>query len=226
MPYRNYRKKAPKGKKKMRKRVYRRIPRPFARADYSTIVKTDQAGALTPFANDSLVVTRGALTFALNQVPEYARFTALFDQYRINRVVVKFIPTMSTLVNRPYDDTTTILVGEGVPRLATAIDRDDDQLPSSTTGFNDLQGRQGSKVVQATRPVTWSFVPTRLSMVYRTASTTGYKVDSQTREFLDCANDNIPHYGLKYALTPFSPANAFQYRVETTYYLSFKSRRM
>ena len=34
----------------------------------------------------------GGYSFSLDQLPNYTEFTNLFDQYRINKIVVKFIP--------------------------------------------------------------------------------------------------------------------------------------
>lgn len=176
------------------------------------------------FSNSSLSQTTGALSFQLQDMPDHALYTSMFDQYRFNKVVVKFIPTMTTVVNRPYDDTTTISVVDGC-RLAAVIDRDDDATPSTADGYEKTLHRQGSRSVSAGQPMTITLIPTRLAMVYRTATTTGYKVDNNYKEFNDCAQHDIRHFGVKYALQPYAPANCFQYRVQLTYYLSFKDRR-
>lgn len=218
MPYKKrYPKRRPKKKNKM---VMYRNPSYIGKADYSGKFHCNPID----LSNDSTLDTRLAFAFRLSDIHNFSSWTTLFDQFRINKVVCKFTPVNATVVNRPYDDTTNpgASVSE-TPRLVMCKDRDDEAAPID---FNSLQSRQGSKTIQATKSYTWVFKPTRLVPVYRTATTSGYMLDPNTKAYLDVANGaNVPHYGMKCVLEATSPSNAFQYKIERTYYVSFKNRR-
>lgn len=208
-------------KKRGTKRRVMRVPRALVRTDYSTVISFDYYA--TAFGNDTTLITRGALTASLSQIPDYTNYTAIWDQYRIDKVEFKFVPTLSTVINKPYDDSTSVLVVDPC-QLVIAIDRDDNSLPSTSTGYVDLLKRAGSKTCRAGKTLTVTWKPNRLKSLYQSATSTGYAVDN-SNEFLDCAQTSIPHYGLKYALTPFSPPNCFQYMVKCRYWVSFGNRR-
>lgn len=208
-------------KRRTRKRCYKiRIPRGIVsnKADYSCILIQEPI----IISNNASAEEKHGFDFALDDTINYSTWSSIFDQYRINKVVVKFVPVQTSVVTRPFDDTTN--PGESVsevPRFAVCLDRDDSVTP---TDMGQLLKRQGVIVRNATQPVTMSWVPNRLIQIYN-GVTTGYKVDSDTRAFLDCAQPGIPHYGVKCVLEATSPANAYQYRMETSYYVSFKHKR-
>jgi len=129
---------------------------------------------------------------------------------------------MTTGVNRPFDDTTTGTLAQVTPQLSVCIDRDDINLPTSII---EVRNRPGAKNVMATKQVRFSFKPNKLQMIYRTSTTTGYQIDTDWKAFLDCANSDIPHYGLKFALEASSPSAAYVYEINMRYYVSFKGRR-
>lgn len=172
-------------------------------------------------ANDTTAETRGALIFQLANCNYFTRFTAIYDQYRIDKVVVRFRPSMATVVNRPYDDSTTAVSAQVTPRFVTAIDYDDNNTPAS---LDELVSRHNSRTTLATKPQTIAFKPKRLIQVYRTISSTGYITDG-SKAFLDCAQTDIPHYGLKYALDTGSPIRAFIYQIDIEYQLTFTGLR-
>lgn len=172
--------------------------------------------------NDSIAFQKGFLNFTLDQAQGYSQYTAIFDQYRINWVKVEFVPVMTQAVNRPFDDTTTPLATQVIPRFIVAMDRDDVTNPTS---YESLMVKRPNKEVLATQKLSWKFTPNRLVMMYRTGTTTGYKVDTQVNEFLDCAQTDIPHYGLKWAIEASSPTRGFIYETKVTYNISFRSKR-
>jgi hypothetical protein len=194
------------------------IPR-LLRADYSGVWKANPF----VFGNASVADYKGHIQFKFSNCLDFSSWTTLFDQYRINKVVVEFIPVQTQAMVKQFDDTTTVGAGVNlIPRFTSCIDLDDSVNP---TDFNVVFQRPNSRTVPATEKVTYTFTPTRLGMVYRSSSQTGYVIDSDTRKFVDCAQNDVPHYGIKYVITPTSPANAFQYRIETKYYISLKNRR-
>lgn len=204
-----------------RKKRYRARPTRSLKlkADYTCKLKSPE----TTFQNDTIADTRLALQFSLNMTDDFTLFTSIFDQYRILRVIVHFVPVKTTVVNRPYDDTTTPNANGDTPMVAYVIDRDD----ASTGGddFVDVRNRQGCVIKKMTTGNKVSFVPNRLRTVYNTPTTSAYVIDTEKFAWLDCANITIPHYGLKLACQTSSPAGAFRMRYWTEYVVQFRSRR-
>lgn len=172
--------------------------------------------------NNSVAEAKGIILFDLNNCIGKGNYTAIFDYYRINWVDVRFVPVMSTVVNRPFDDSTTPGINQAVPQIITALDRDSTNTPAS---FVELQDRGVVKLNKCTKAFNWKFTPNRLVQIYKTISTTGYKIDTGYKEFLDCANPDIPHFGLKYVIEQSSPSDAFIYEIQIKYNVSFKGKR-
>jgi hypothetical protein len=172
--------------------------------------------------NQAVAETKGYILFDLANCKGYLNYTTIFDYYRINWVKVEFVPMLATLVNRPYDDTTTPSTSGEVPEFVTALDRDSNSAPID---MGALLIRGQKKISKATKKHTWKFTPNRLIQLYESATTTGYKIDSDVKSFLDCADSGIPHYGLKYVMAAASPANCYVYEVQITYNVSFRGKR-
>lgn len=196
------------------------VPRlPIVKADYSCMLRNTE---VITIANTTSGPRLGSITFKLSDCLNFNNFTNMFDQYRINTVVVKFTPHMTEMVNKPFDDTTTPGSGATIPNLCVAVDRDDATLPIS---YNEVKARSKSRIVPATKSLTFKLRPSRLIASYNTGpSDVGYTVDT-TKRWINSSNANMNHFGLKYALEDSSPANAYIYEVEILYYLSFKDRK-
>lgn len=217
MPYKKKstynRKKKPYKKKKWG------VPRlPIVRADYSCMLRKSTVPIIS---NQSSGAVLGGIKFALSDCLNFTNFTSLFDQYRINAVVVKFIPHMSEMMNKPYDDTTTPNATQTIPNLCVAIDRDDAAAPTS---YDEVKQRAKSRIVKATRPLTFKFRPSRLIATYDSGLANAYTIDTSKR-WINSNSPNLNHFGLKYALEDCTPASAFIYEVEVMYYVSFKDRK-
>lgn len=207
-----------------RRRVVRRprtsVPRPLAlRANYRCTLKSPDV----IFQNDNLIEYKVGENFRLDFAQDYGLFTAIFDQYRIVKVKTHFVPVMSEVQVKPWDDTTTVTGSvNAIPMIAYVIDRDDSAAGGD---YTELSNRQGAVVKKGVQPHTITFRPTRLTMVYKSSSTTGYKVDRNIGDWLDCANADIPHYGLKYSFQTATPKGAYQYRHWTDYVIEWRARR-
>lgn len=182
-------------------------------------------GVLEPvLTNNSIVETVDSFTFTLNSVANFTNYTRMFDQYKINKVVVQFIPILTEIVNRPYDDTTTpggAPLGD-IPNYVVAIDRDDTAVSAT---YADLKARAYSYVRKSTQPLTICFRPNRLVNIYNgIIGSDAYQIDS-SNQWLDSGYNGVPHYGLKFAQEVASPRDTYSIMVRTTYYLSFANRR-
>lgn len=154
-----------------------------------------------------------SITFQLSDLPNYTEFTSLFDQYKINAVKLTFIPRYTGSDINPL---TTALA---VPRVWTVIDYDD------TANLGDQNGAyqyQNCKVHMMHKPFSIYLKPRVASAVYSTAVTTGY---APRRMYIDCANNNVPHYGVKLYVEPTPYDGQFTMSVVAKFYLSMKNVR-
>ena len=150
----------------------------------------------------------GALTFSLSSLPNASEFQSLFDEYKLMKVKLDFIPFGSE-VNLPISSMSgsTSLVSPGGP-LITAIDYDDNNTPAAAA---DLLQYQASKVTPVPKRLKMSLSPKFATEVYRSGLTTGY---GARKGWLDCANSDIPHYGVKYWMNaPSALSSSFSYQV-------------
>lgn len=169
--------------------------------------------------NDNLtftsVGTGGTLEFILNKVAGYAEFVAIFDAYRINKVVVKLRPVytevnINTSANTP--------AATAVPMFGIATDYD--SVSTNPTSMAIIREYDNALVVPATKPITRSCVPRTAFPVYRDGVNWAY-AQGNRRMWLDCKNTDVPHYGMVW----FAEAtinNTYRYEIEYIYYVSFK----
>lgn len=147
--------------------------------------------------------------FALSYLTSYSEFTALFDQYRIERIETTFFPTVteigaaSTWVNS---------------YLLTAIDYDDANTYSSV---NDALQVATASITPITKQVTRTFVP-RVALAAYSGTFTSY-AQAPPMQWIDCASPGVQHYGLKTAI----PLTGLQqsWRVMHRYHLAFRRVR-
>lgn len=131
--------------------------------------------------------------FTLDKIVNASEFQSLFDQYRIDKVVVTY-----RLITNP--DSSNILNTAGAfpqptnwfPSVWSIVDYDD----NSSMNINEMKERIGVKhrILKPDRPLKYVVRPKVLVQTYRTAVSAGYAPKSL---FVDMTNIDIPHYGLK-----------------------------
>jgi hypothetical protein len=182
----------------------------------NNIVAGTASGAPT-IAAQGTVNTYFTIAFALYDLAQYTSWTALFDQYRIDKVQVKFIP-QGTVV----DLHTTVTLNAENPSIYLVLDFDDATLLSSFAGVQEYDN------VETTEGGGGFFVtifPSVTPSVYSAGAFSGYAVERAG--WIDCANASVPHYGLKgmiEALYPSSTGN-FSWTIQAKYYFSFRNVR-
>lgn len=152
--------------------------------------------------------TSNAWTFKLDQVTNYTEFTALYDQYRINRIVARWVP-------RTTDS------GQGAGERGnfySVIDYDD----SATINVVEAQESQNVKRTVTTRSHIRSFVPAVLAPTYRVGVTSAY--GPKFKQWVDCAYPDVPHYGIKAAVQNWDNLG-ITYDLIVTFYMSFRNVR-
>jgi len=149
----------------------------------------------------------GAKSFKLNDVPQYASWTVLFDKYRILKVELHFVASgvQENAAN-----------AQVAPIFATALDFDNDTTP---TTFDEVLRRSRSTESVATTSVKRCFVPRVARQVYNGVASVNYE-EAAPHIWLDCASAATPHYGAVWAMGTAS-STSYLYRVHAKYTVEF-----
>lgn len=160
---------------------------------------------------------QGAMTFYLNQLPSASEFTALFDQYRINCVVLK----MRYLNQIP--DRTDASSGAYRPNFHYCVDYNDSTAYTSITQFAQV-GNYRCHALNGERDWSIKIFPKVQRQMYQGLGSTGY---GPVKCWINTADPAVPHYGLKYLIDCNGGGGgnevlgSLQYQAK--YYLSFKN---
>lgn len=162
----------------------------------------------------------------LNYLSNVGDFTGLFDLYRINGIKISFLNGYN-VGNRSDVENTNQNLTLGVPTLHITSDQDDSIAPSA---LSDILERPYCKSMILDQKRTFYFKPRVDREGYDGAS--NYNYIQNSRPYIDMAQTNIIHNGLKYGLTlPFEnrSGSATSFVIElpivTTYFLEFRNPR-
>lgn len=197
-----HRRKFPRRKRFVRKS---RVPRPFGRPSLIT-----RGAYYTGVTSPAAAPTFFGYEFKLTDLPDYTEFTNLFDEYKIMRVKVYFLPNV-------YTQNTSI--ANLVPWFLITVDKDDSSAPTS---FNSMLSYPGCKITSMQRKQYVSFVPRVATAVYGGPVVTSYGSKSM---YLDCGSPGVPHYGLKIGVGNSTNAGIYGYHVFVKYVISFRGVR-
>ena len=132
------------------------------------------------------------LTFQLEDIINVSDFTNLFDQFKINKVVLtlRWSPRANT-----YTSTNTYAsTGVYNPVLYYYTDHDDDDPVAEQADMLEVQ-RHKSRRILPSRPIYITVKPAVQAMAYQTALTTAYGPKWGMKLNMD--DVSAPHYGLK-----------------------------
>lgn len=152
-------------------------------------------------------------SFALNALPNVSEFANLFDQYKITHVQLRFHLNV---------DPSAQAAGSAVyPKLYYATDFDDANAPAS---FDDLRqhARLQVRVMNPNRPIVVNIKPAVTTLVYRGPTTSSYV--PKWRQFIDMAQTDVPHYGLKWAIDNLTNTN-YSVKIEGRMWFTCKDVR-
>lgn len=153
-----------------------------------------------------------ASTFSIAGVPNSVAYTSLFDQYRINKIEVKFI---QSYVNAPSAPGAV-----SQPVLYVVTDLDDATVPTTSGQILERQNHRILNFSGAQSVHKHSLVPGVSSYDLSTAA--GSLASSvKTRPWLNCQFNNIAHNGIKYIIENLN-SNA-QIAVYVTYFFQMRA---
>lgn len=153
----------------------------------------------------------GSYTVALSDVVNSSDFTNLYDQYRLDKLIIKFY--------LKFDPSSQSATTSNIPRLYWYRDLDDLTSPAS---LNEIRENGKCKTVPLTlyKPVTIVMKPNVLRVIYQSAVSSQYT--PSFNQWLDMSTPTNQHYGLKFAIDDLTNTN---YRVEVEGTLHFSCRQ-
>lgn len=218
-----------------RKRTFKRRPRRIARrsiirrvADFTTgtmsrrTLRTPMTHSFRRMLRDGIQIP-GSATYApylntfsasniqLANVVNSTDFANLYDQYRINYVVLKI-----WLVTDPGAQSAAAGTW---PKFYWYRDYDDNTLPGSINEIRE-NAKARCAVLQPNKPLTIKFKPNTLQLLYQSAVASQYK--PVFGQWLDMTTTSTGHYGFKYAIDNLTNTN---YRVDMEATLYFQCRQ-
>jgi len=143
----------------------------------------------------------------LSYLPSYTEFTALYDQYQIAQVDLRFVPTVMTA--SPLDPLQGFIV--------LAVDYDDATTPAN---IDALYQYGSAAVFPANKEIRFSLRPRAALAAYSGAFTSYANFGNM---WIDVASPSVQHYGLKVGMAASTPAHSWL--VFATYCVRFKSSR-
>lgn len=136
------------------------------------------------------------LNFQLGNIPNASAITGLFDQYVIDKVIVKIIPafnaTTFNLLTVAGGGTNQASFSGGVCSIHSAIDYDDDTAP---TNVQDIQPYNTYKVTRGTSQHVRTIYKPKFLLDGDGSGTANVKMLAS--KWQDTSQYTVPHYGLK-----------------------------
>ena len=163
--------------------------------------------------------------FSLSQCSQVAHYQALFEYYKINKVVVEFrykgaeTPAYTTINGTSVQNNE--IINEINPVLYFKVDHNDVGADSLATMKESLRTRE-HQLSNGKPNFTITLKPAIQAEAYKTAISTGYM--PKWGQWLSTLDDTIPHYGLKvYAVAGAGNSpNMGKIEVQTKIYFSCK----
>lgn len=159
-----------------------------------------------------------SMQFTMNQIQNFSEFGNLFDQYKLNKVVVKIT----------YQHNVSTAGGSsGLPELQWRVDYDD-ATPIGPGAFKELMGSTRRSFTSSRNALYMTVYKPRAMLGVN--DTTGLAIGKPVNTYIDIAQPDVPHYGIKGVLSNvLLPADAVNtltsFKFETRYYFSVANVR-
>jgi len=180
------------------------VPRNLDNQDYKVCAEADLGPVLTSSTTAFVGI---ALNFQASQVPNFADFTAVFDQYRIERIELWLMPASATDAG----------LASEASAFVSVIDYDDSNTPSSEAVLLDYQN---SMVTSLNSGHYRAFIPHVALAAYSGAFTS---FCNEEAPWIDAASPTVQHYGVKLGVTNTVASAQIMGRVR--YWLGFRNAR-
>lgn len=157
------------------------------------------------------------MSFLASDLPNFNGLAAVFDQYRITKIQLKFKPEFNMSAISTGAAVTGVLTGT----LLGVYDRDDDAIPTS---IDYLREYDSCRDVNSYQGMTFTFKP-NVAIGLQVPAGTLIAAGNQKAGWIDCAAANIPHYGVKVGVPQQAAGAIARWTVTARYWISFKNLR-
>lgn len=185
---------------------------------YNYVYKV-QKGQVT-IANGA-TASLNAINFTLDDLHNVGELTALYDEYRINKIIVELIPRGSPLSQGTVSANGQQYLNQYLPFL-TAIDLNDTNAITRAEMYEMGLCKHHRPLTTVKRTI----YPKIAIQNYISAVSTGYS--SKGKQWIDTIDPNVPHYGFRWSWQQ-SLAQALGdqvlYDIACTYYVSFRNTK-
>jgi hypothetical protein len=168
------------------------------------------------------------LVFKLDDVKGAADFSDLYDRFMLTTVVLRFKLVTnpdSTWILNANPSNGSALPTNWFPKLWYCPDYDDNASESLAVIKERAQTK--CKVLRPNQIVKIVVKPAVTVQTYRTATSTGYA--PKWKQWIDMANQDVPHYGLKFVVDccGLDPNDTYPFKLEIDrqYYFTCKDVR-
>lgn len=185
-----------------RRRIYRRRA---MRSSVYHFKRTFIGGAIT----SATTTTLGAYSLQFSNLPQNTEFTSLFDMYRINKIVIKFIPNHNS---------SEMGATKYIPQFHTAIDYTDATAPAN---LEELYQYQSWRMTNGSKVHTRQWVPSVL--IDALESTPTQATIPKLKQWISTEQTDVKFFGLKYGLGATNAAGDVSFTPYVTYYYSCKT---
>jgi glutathione peroxidase-family protein len=160
------------------------------------------------------------MAFTLQDLPNYAEFTSLFERYRLESVEIVLHP-----FNTFTETATTASNGACGGFLHSFVDYNDvGVVTANQSSINSMRERPSYRTmnVASQKPYTWALRPRVAVPAYASTGFSGYS--NMAAPWIDSISTDVEHYGMKwlFEIANASPLIQFlNFKLEFRYTLSF-----
>lgn len=207
-------KRRPKKSRYARKRQYKRVLKKTATHTYRRMFEWGNIAV-----NNDI---HTSLSFRLNLLPNYTEFTSLYDQYKIKKIIWR--------IERAFtgNDASQGSVGTTVTtnKFIRAV-HDYDGGSSLSTEYQYLEYQNcKSYSAMGQRPLRLTLYPKVQDAIFKTDAKTSYASSMIKPPWIDVANHDVEHYGIKLFTPMITPSGNTQvHRVFATVIFQCKNTR-
>lgn len=154
------------------------------------------------------------MTFKLSDLPNYSEYTALYDQFRIDKVIVTFEPVYTDWSgSKSTADTQNFYL----PSIYTCLDYDDANSPLAVDDILQYSTEKHGRFIGIHKRI---LTPSILVQNYETDVSTAYT--PAFRRWVSSTDPTTRHFGLKYWIDTPGSTMVVTFRLFVKYFLSMK----
>lgn len=179
-----------------RRRRFNITKKKFGRTGFFKIMRWSSADSTNNChgqiaGNDTVPDGTGTAVFALSNVNGSGELVSLFDNYRVTRVMYRWVITRN-----PDQAVTTTFKGV-YPRLCWTHDFNDQAAISRTLIYQRANMKEVFFTDNYNKTRWYSLKPSSLVQMYESSTSSAYQ--PKWLQWMDTSDSTAPHYGIKYA---------------------------